>query len=545
MLLPSDASSSPTVEEAAGLVAMSRKPAPQLSQWIDHASKRDPILTDTGTAKDVNEVVPAAESPREPNPRAALRVKDGWIVAGDRLLVGGRTGVMWWRGGIRPRDVENAGTGITRFVPGRTGRGLTDDLEDVAREMVAGGVALLDHNYGLWYDRRRDDHERVRRASGDVCPPFYEQPFARSGVGVAWDGLSKYDLTKFNPWYWDRLAGFASECERNGLALLHNHYFQHNILEAGAHYADFPWRTANNINGTGFPEPPPYAGDKRIFLAEPFYDVDHPTRRALHRAYIRKCLDSFVGKPGEANVIHLTSAEFTGPLHFVQFWLDAIAEWEKETGRDAIIGLSATKDVQDAVLADASRASVVSVIEMKQWWYTRDGGVYDPKGGQNLAPRQHLRVWKGPKDRSDAATARQVREYRRRFPDKAILCDYDKLDGWAALAAGASVPPIRASASLAPLLQAIPAMQPYEPASGGLGDDQWALADPGKNYLVYGFGNAKIRLQLPSSDAKYAVNWVNVSSGELTRAEDVPGGAVQTFTPSSSGRQVLWVSRKQ
>ena len=538
MLVPSDASSSPTVEEAAKIVALSRQSAPELSEWVDDAPKRDPIPTDPAGAKQLDEVPPTAGVVAAGSSPRPLTVQNGWIRAGNQLLTGSRQNVMWWRGGTRPNDVAQAGAGITRFVPGRTGPGMTDRIDDVAKKMEADSVALLDHNYGLWYDRRRDDHERVRRMTGDVWPPFYEQPFARSGQGVAWDGLSKYDLTKYNPWYWDRLREFAGAAEQSGLALVQNHYFQHNILEAGAHYADFPWRTANNVNATSFPEPPPYAGDKRIFLAEPFYDVTHPTRRALHRAYVRKCLDNFAGKSGESNVIHRTSAEFTGPLHFVQFWLDTVAEWEKETGRDAIVGLSATKDVQDAILADPARAAVVSVIEMKQWWYTKDGGVYDPRGGQNLAPRQHLRVWKGPKDRSDAATARQVREYRTRFPDKAIVCDYEKLDGWAALAAGASVPPIRSTAALQPLLAAVPKMQPVKSS-----EDQWALAEPGRNYLVYSLGDPAIRLELPSTDAEFAVRWIDPSTGELTSAADVDGGAVHTFTPKT-GRQVLWVSRK-
>jgi hypothetical protein len=197
----------------------------------------------------------------------------------------------------------------------------------VADTLMANGNIALNHNYGLWYDRRRDDHERTRRIDGNVLPPFYEQPFARSGQGTAWHGLSKYDLTKFNPWYWSRLREFTEICEARGLVLFHQNYFQHNILEAGAHWADSPWRSANNINNTGFPEPPPYAGDKRIFQAELFYDVTHPVRRKLHEGYIRQCLDNFTNN---ANVIQFTSAEFTGPLHFMQFWLDTIAEWEND-----------------------------------------------------------------------------------------------------------------------------------------------------------------------------------------------------------------------
>src|SRR5690606_5218671 len=146
----------------------------------------------------------------------------------------------------------------------------------------------------------------------------------------------KYDLTKYNTWYWQRLREFADTAARRGLVLMHQHYFQHNVLEAGAHYADFPWRTANNINNVGFPEPPNYAGDKRVFMGEQFYDVDHPVRRELHRAYIRQCLDNF-GESG--NVIHLIGAEYTGPLSFMQFWIDVDMEWEQVTGRNPLTAL--------------------------------------------------------------------------------------------------------------------------------------------------------------------------------------------------------------
>jgi hypothetical protein len=274
---------------------------------------------------------------------------------------------------------------------------------------------------------------------GDAWPPFFEQPFARSGQGLAWDGLSKYDLTKYNPWYFDRLKHFAALGQQKGLVLLNHHYFQHNILEAGAHYADFPWRTANNINDTGFPEPPPYAGDKRIFMAEQFYDLSHSGRRTLHRAYIRKQLDHFAD---DSNVIHLTSAEYTGPLHFVQFWLDCVAEWQRDTGKDALVALSATKDVQDAILADDQRAGVVDVIDIRYWWYKADGIAYAPKGGQNLAPRQHARQMKGGST-SVQQVERAVREYREKYPNTAVIFSADGAErfGEAIRRAGGSLAP--------------------------------------------------------------------------------------------------------
>ena len=84
-------------------------------------------------------------------------------------------------------------------------------------------------------------------------------------------------------------------------------------------------------------------------MAEQFYDVTNPVRRKLHENFIRQNLDNFTNEP---NVIQFTSAEFTGPLAFEQFWLDTIDDWERETGRKELIALSCTKDVQDAILAD-------------------------------------------------------------------------------------------------------------------------------------------------------------------------------------------------
>ena len=348
-------------------------------------------------------------------------------------------------------------------------------------------VVALDHNYGLWYDRRRDDHERIRRADGDVWPPFYELPFARSGKDTAWDGLSKYDLTKYNPWYWDRLRHFADLADEKGLVLLYQDYFQHNIIEAGAHNADFPWRPANNINHTGFPEPTPYAGDKRVFLAEQFYDTANPARHDLHRAFIRQCLDNFANNNG---VIQLTSAEFTGPLHFMQFWIDNIRVWEQEKGRRELIGLSATKDVQDAILAEPVRAAVVDVIDIRYWYYQQDGKVYAPLGGQSLAPRQHERLLK-PKRSSFEQVYRAVREYREQFPAKAVIYSADGSDafGWAVFMGGgslANIPPVAEPGFLEAASQMAPVDLPGKPAG------QWALGGK-KGYIVYaGAGHEKI-----------------------------------------------------
>jgi hypothetical protein len=350
--------------------------------------------------------------------------------------------------------------------------------------MAESKAIAFEHNYGLWYDRRRDDHQRVKRLDGEVWPPFYELPFARSGKDTAWDGLSKYDLTKYNPFYWDRLKQFANQASQKGMLLIHQNYFQHNIIEAGAHFADFPWRTANNINNTGFPEPPPYAGDKRIFMAEQFYDITNPVRKELHKKYIRQCLNNF---KDNNNVIQFIGEEFTGPLHFVQFWLDEIALWEKETGKHPLIGLSVTKDVQDAILADAKRNKNVDIIDIRYWHYQADGTVYEPKGGQNLAPRQQARLLK-PKKTSFEQVYKAVKEYKEKFPTKVVIYSGDNYTefGMAVFMAGGSLPVLQNNVD-ADLIKAAVGMKPVVSTN----KNEYILSD-GKYSIVYNSETKKL-----------------------------------------------------
>ncbi len=479
--VPTEASSSPTVEVAAELTKLSVKPRMQLQEWISLAYQRNTITTTAGDAKSIDQI--GIKKIATPAAAPAMQIKNGWLVRGNTVLAGARNIVPWWNGGVQGNDLVTAKPHVTRFVPGRTGNGLTDDLDAVTDDMQAKHIVALEHNYGLWYDLRRDDHERVRRMDGEVWPPFYELPFARSGKELAWDGLSKYDLTKYNLFYWSRLKQFADLADQKGLVLVHQNYFQHNIIEAGAHYVDFPWRTANNINNTGFPEPPPFAGDKRIFLGEQFYDETNPQRRELHKKFIRQCLNNFKDNNG---VIQFIGEEFTGPLHFVKFWLDVVKDWEKETGKHPIIGLCVTKDVQDSILKSPAYASVVDLIDIRYWHYQADGTAYEPKGGQSLAPRQHARLLK-PKKTSFEQVYRAVKEYREKYPNKAVVYSGDSYPefGIAAFMAGGSLPVL--SADIDPeILKAAAGMKPVSSAN----KNEYVLSD-GKNSIVYNSENKK------------------------------------------------------
>lgn len=536
--LGSEASSSPSIEVAAELIKNSITTAISLPQWIAEASKSNPININNSGLKNANDLK-INDQNKVAKSTSKVKIENGLLTFDGKLIAGKETNVAWWRGSLLDNDVKKSSPHLTRFVPGRTGNGLTDKVEETVDYLTSNNIIALEHNYGLWYDRRMDDHERVRRIDDDVWPPFYEQPFARSGQDLAWDHLSKYDLAKYNDWYWNRLARFAELAEPNGQLLINQQYFQHNILEAGAHWSSSPWRSANNINSTGFPEPPPYAGDKRIFMAEQFYDITNADRRKLHQGFIRKSLENF---QVNSNVIQLTSAEYTGPLHFMEFWLDEVQKWKDETHKNGIIGLSATKDVQDAILNDAKRIKTVDLIDIRYWYYKEDGSAYAPQGGVNLAPRQHARKLKTGKE-TDNQVYRAVREYREKYPEKVILYSTDGSSrfGWPALMAGASLPNIP-KIELPAFYSALSEMKLVE--GNTFSDNLWKLENKGKSYLFYMKNAQEISINLSDYKGTFEVYEINPSTGTFTKKANISGGKQVTIPQAEIKEKVLFVVRK-
>ncbi len=537
LLNETNASSSPTVAQAAELIAMSVKPLPTISDWINDAPKRNPIkVSENGLQKVFDFSGFEGTKYYLEHGYDVLKVKNGWLVRGDEVQTTDfRLDAPWWTGGILPTDIPKMKPAITRFVPGRTGTGFTDDIVALADTMQQTHRTVFEQNYALWYERRRDDHERIRRMDGDVWPPFYELPFARTGKETAWDGLSKYDLTQYNSWYWMRLQQFADQADQKGLVLIHKNYFQHNIIEAGAHYVDFPWRPVNNINNTGFPEPVPFAGDKRVFMAEQFYDTTNAIRKKLHKAFIYQCLNNF---KDNNSVIQEIGEEFTGPLHFVQFWVDAVKSWEAINKKKELIALATTKDVQDAILADAKRAAAIDVIDIRYWNYQFDSTEYAPKGGQNLAPRQHARLLK-PKRSSFEQVYRAVAEYRTKFPAKAVMYSGEGFDdfGWAVFMAGGSLPHIPVIKEPG-FLKAASAMQTVSSSV----KKQWILI--GKNgMIVYSDNSSSLPVDLSAFSGSLKLHWIDVRNGTTIKEETVNSGSKINLNSPGGGAVVLWIEK--
>lgn len=488
--------------------------------------------------------VPEFQARRKPEASRAvhqLEIVGGRFIVEGRVVWGGQFNAAWWKGQQSPAiAAEASGRSVTRFMPGRVGRGLTEDLEQVAADMEQRQMPFYTAGPGLWYDRRRDDHLQIPRADANVWAPFYELPWARSGEGVAWDGLSKYDLARFNPWYFGRMRAFAQICSEHGLVLHYNLHNTHNILETFAHYVEYPWRTANCINDIGLPEPVPLDPKRTVHLSNVIYNVDHPGRRTMHRAYIFHTLDQLGDRP---NVIFSVAFQFAGPLAFQEFFLDTVAEWERERGRTVKLSLITSKDITDAIMADPVRSRQIAVIDMRYWQRQPDGTLWAPRGDVNLAFREQntLLFGKGvdtPPDTTALNVYRAVREYRDRFSDRAIVAWHGGagpipvlMAGGAQVlmrnpAAGQSQGGSRDDAAFNRWVQARLAgvLMRMTPRDGWLAAPEvnWCLADDtAEHVLIYSGEGKSFRLEraIGRGGADVLGEWFDVKTGDVRPAE--------------------------
>lgn len=529
-----NASSSPEIAQAQIMAQISlTEPRLTMEMWIDSVP-----YTASTSAKGVKNIESIKgdkyDVAKSQGKAMKFAVENGHITADGKLITGNNYQIPWWSGRVKDNFVKKgARPAITRFVPGREGTGWTDRIDSVVNYLKKNNFCILDHHYGLWYDLRRTDHERVRRADGDVWAPFYEQSFSRSGQGTAWDGLSRYDLTKPNKWYWTRLNDFAKQGAQKGILLFNQNYFQHNILEAGAHWVDCPWRPVNNINGTNFPEPVPFTGDKRIFMAEQFYDINNPVLRPLHKQYIRQCLNNLKDND---NVVQLLSEEYTGPLHFTRFWLETIAEWEKETGHHPMVALSCTKDAQDSILADPELSKVVDIIDIRYWHYNTKG-LWAPPAGKNMAPRQFMRKMKvGKTGFAEAYNA--VKEYRVKYPDKAVTFFSQQYPqyGWAILMAGGSCPNVKIESDK--LLADIAKMSYI---SGEGNSETQVIGNKSVGYLIYTHKAGDISINVESG--KYRLHEINTKTGQIETIKKNENAA-GTYTIKGKDRETAYWMEK-
>ena len=362
-----------------------------------------------------------------PQPAAEVHkveIVNGRFVVDGKAMWGPSQGEAWWRGDTSPLSAAlSTGSSVSRFMPGVDAPGETENLSEMAARLKARSLVTFQVTPGLWYEHRRDAHTVERRDDGNAWAPFYEMPWARSGQGAAWDGLSRFDVSRYNPWYFARHREFAEQAAAKGFLVVYELYNDHNVLEIGPHWIDYPWRPANNINDTGLPEPPPFKPHNRNDVGNEFFSAAYAPLRALHRAYMLHTFDELADQP---NIVFSMAYQYAGPLEFERFFQDVAREWEEKHGKPIRIALITSKATTDAILSDSVRSKQIAIVDMRYWEYKPDGSLWAGEAGINSAFREQIQTtFPGYSDTPPATTPQQMyretREYRDKYPNIAFM----------------------------------------------------------------------------------------------------------------------------
>ena len=415
------------------------------------------------------------------------------------------------------------------------------------------------HNFiRLW----RWEQFKSQAAGGSYHLCMAPQPWQRTGPGMAKDGKPKFDLSKFDQTFFDRLRERVIAAGNAGIyvaVMLFDGWALH-LSPPPDHVEGHPFFAANNVNGVGINSIVDYQAlplDKRV--------------RELQEAYIKKVVDTVQDLP---NVIYEVANESSGGgtigkefaemLGFKevpnwgnstewQYWvIDVLKNYEREKRYVAHpIGITMQFPV-----ADQTKVNDPLYLSRADWISPGYDDEIFRGGGHPMAPGSPPSRWY---DSPPAADGKKVviSDTDHYAPGKG-----DALWAWKSFLRGHH--PILMDFGIIdvvhPLDQSlgIPPYELYEPARHAMGDTRryadrmslihvtprgdlastgYALVNPGSEYLVLQPSESGESFAVTLEAGSYEVEWFNINSRTTVKAPvlaNVPGGS-QRFSPPGAG----------
>ena len=349
----------------------------------------------------------------------------------------------------------------------------------------------------------------------------YPKPWLRTGPGVALDGEPRFDLTAYNPEYFERLR------ERVGTAADHGMYVSVMLFEGwgtqfspGA-YESHPFHPANNIQN--LPLSPEDSAKLQI------YTLDHPEITRLQEAYVRKVIETvheFNNVLYEiSNENHPGSTEWQ--YHMIRF----VKQTEKEMGKSHPVGMTFQyRGGSNQTLFDSPA----------DWISPNPEGGYrdDPPANTGekviITDTDHLWGIGGNRQWVWLSFFRGLNPIFMDPYDGKVL-ERGSGSGWAEEVREA-LGYCRRLADGADLIHMAP--------SGALASSGYCLANPGKEYLVYIPDDQPVTLDLTNTTGTFRSTWIHTLDGSEKPGPDLEGGVEFTLnSPYQKGEAVLHVKR--
>ena len=386
--------------------------------------------------------------------------------------------------------------------------------------------AYLDflHRYGhnfirLWaWDSTTWDTRANGRLGKDFIHHVAPLPWARTGPGKALDGKPKFDLKQFDPAYFDRLRKRVNAAGQRGIyvsvmlfegwGMFHGNR-RRGTLDQWA-WRSHPFHPDNNVNGIDAREKP--------------HSLANPAVCAIQAAYIRKVVDTVNDLD---NVLYEVINE--GGEKAWDWWVvETIRKHEQTKPKQHPIGITG----HGAERLESMLASPADWISPGR----NDGFGDDPPAwdGKKVSLLDTDHVW------GVGGNAAWVWKSLTRGHNPLFMDPYD-----GAVLGKRFDPqwePIRRNLGYARRLASrldLGAMTPHNELSS----TAYCLADPGNAYVVFIPSGGKAKVALRPTSARFALEWLDPSSGKTTAGEPIEGGDRELTAPFG-GPAVVYLSRR-
>lgn len=391
------------------------------------------------------------------------------------------------------------------------------------------------HNFvRLW----RWEQFRSQVAGGAFHFCMTPQPWPRTGPGTAKDGKPKFDLSAFDPAFFDRLRDYASDAGDEGIyvSVMFFEGFGLHLSPPPDNVEGHPFHAANNVNGVGIAS----INDYQVLPLDPRVE-------ALQEAYIRKVVDTVHDLPGilyeVANessgggsiedpqfleAIGLTEPPDWGDSTGWQYWvIGLVKQYEEEMGyMGHPVGMTMQYPVPDQsrvndVLFDGPADwispgfdDVESPMQNSRWLTdppANDGAKVIVSDTDHYSPMRSDALW---------AWKSFLRGHNPILYDLGIVTGVNPPDPSSGSPSFASLEPARLAMGdtlrFAERLNLI-AMEPR----GDLSSTGYALANPGEEYLVLQPDEPADQFTVKLEAGAYSAEWYSVGSRETKRAGEV------------------------